>query len=336
MNEPERWTPPVPPFATTERGEVRRVGVELEMIGPDVAQTAAALRDTIGGELETVSRYESVLHGDPAGPWRIELDFAFLRERGREPVALTEDRSFVGELAEDLVRAGAEAVVPVEIISPPLPIPRLTIVQSVIGDLRRLGARGTRAGLAYAFGMQLNPEMPRCDAQTILAYLRAFLCLHDWLVREGRIDFTRKLTRYVAAFPSAYVRQAVERDYAPDLPTLIDHYLAANPTRNRALDLLPLFTELDAARVRGVVADPRVKARPALHYRLPNCEIDEPDWGIDAVWADWMQVERLAADDARLSQACASYAAFLDQALEPLFGNWAEGVEPWLVPVDGL
>lgn len=45
------------------------------------------------------------------------------------------------------------------------------------------------------------------------------------------------------------------------------------------------------------VEDPHlVKARPAYHYRLPNCLIDEPDWRLAREWNTWVAVERLAAD----------------------------------------
>ena len=234
------------------------------------------------------------------------------------------------------MRTGAEAIVPVEIVSPPLPIPDLAGVQKVVDRLRRLGAHGTRAGITYAFGLHLNPEVPRRTSSTLSAYLKAFLCLHDWLVRESDVDLTRKLSRYMAPFPSAYVRRVIDPEYAPDLETLIDDYLQDNPTRNRALDLLPLFAELDEARVRGTVDDARVKPRPTFHYRLPNCEIDDPDWGLHRAWSNWLQVEHLAADTARLTDVCARYTEFLERPVAKWFGDWATEVEPWVLAPDLL
>jgi len=325
------WRPPLPPWSETAAGTVRRVGVEIEMIGPDVEQLASLVHDALGGELELVSPYEAVVRGDEAGPWRVELDFGYLKRRGRDH---DEPPSLVDELAEGVMRAGAEAIVPVELVCPPLPIPALTRVESLLPALRRLGAQGTRAGLAYAFGMHLNPEMPRCDAPTILAYLRAFACLHDWLARECRVDTARRMTRYAAPYPAEYVRRLVDPGYAPDVTTLIDDYLEANPTRNRALDMMPLFAELDEPRVRAAVDDPRIRARPALHYRLPNCEIDAPGWGLHVAWSQWLQVEHLAADPGRLGTVCGRYAAFLDRTLSTWLEDWAEQVEAWLVRID--
>lgn len=331
----DAWQPLLPPWTTTESGALRRVGVELELIGPSVAEVAQVVVEVLGGRAEAVSRYESVVRGDEAGPWRIELDYDVLKEKGRERTDSGEPASFTEELSEAVLRTGAEVIVPVEVVSPPLPMPRLADVQRLLPALRSLGTLGTHAGLMYAFGLQLNPELPRTDAGTILRYLRAFLCLQDWLVKESQVDLTRRMTRFMAPFPTEYVQRVVQASYAPTLEQLISDYLESNPTRNRAVDLLPLFMELDAERVRAVVHDTLVKARPTFHYRLPNCEIDDPAWGIHVPWNRWLQVEHLAADEERLDAACAAYAEFLARPMEKLLGNWAEGVEPWLTPLAG-
>jgi hypothetical protein len=100
--------------------------------------------------------------------------------------------------------------------------------------------------------------------------------------------------------------------------------------------MLPLFAFVDLPRVRAAIDDPRIKPRPALHYRLPNCEIDRPDWGVRHAWADWLQVEHLAADEARLNEVCARYCAYLDRPLGWLMDDWAGLVEPWLIDLDDL
>jgi hypothetical protein len=132
------------------------------------------------------------------------------------------------------------------------------------------------------------------------------------------------------------VRRVVDPDYWPSRAELIDDYLAANPTRNRALDMLPLFAHLDEARVRAAVDDPRIKPRPALHYRLPNCEINEPGWGLRKAWLDWLQVEHLASEHERLQAACHSYAEFLSQPIGRLIQDWTEHLKTWLLNPDDL
>jgi len=78
--------------------------------------------------------------------------------------------------------------------------------------------------------------------------------------------------------------------------------------------------------VRAVAHDPLIKPRPAFHYRLPDCEIHLPDWGLHIAWHDWLEVEALADDAGRLRGCCAAYREFLDRPLQRLFGDWPEAV----------
>ncbi len=334
---PLDWKPRLPPLETTADGQPRRVGVEIEMTGLAVDEVSAIVADRLGLSRRVRSPYEHCLSGDVAGDWRVELDFGWLKQKGRDRAKSPADGGIGDELlarldqaAESVVAAGADLLVPVELVSPPLPMRRLRDVQGLVAGLRNAGARGTGAGLAYAFGIQFNPELPALDADTVARYLKAYLCLHDWLMRESDVDVTRRLTSFADPFPTAYLRRVVDPGYGPGLATLIDDYLADNPTRNRALDMLPLFAQLDPDRVTAAVDDDRVKARPTLHYRLPNCEIDRTGWGIHLAWNDWLEVERLAAEPAALDELCGRYAALLDRSIEYLFADWAAEVDEWL------
>lgn len=315
---------------------MRRVGVELELGGLELETVAQVVKGHVGGRLQEKGRYEVKVSGDEAGPWSVELDFAWLKELGqrhRDPNAFLTPLADAGERA---LRSASKWLIPVEVVSPPLPMDRLGEVDALIEKLRNVGAEGTDEALFNAFGLQLNPEMPATDAGTLLFYLQAFLCISDWLQWRAEVDLTRQLTFFVDPFPKEYVRRVVDCSYRPDLSTLIDDYLDANPTRNRALDCLPLFLHLDEQRVRAVVDDPRVKPRPTLHYRLPNSEIGSPGWGLGKVWTDWLQLEYLAAEPDRLRSLCGSYVEFLDRPLGGLLENWAEKVKPWLKPTEDL
>ncbi len=327
---------PLPPDRCTRAGAVRRLGVELEMKGPAIETLAGLVADHVGGTVRPVSRYEHVIAGDPAGDWVVELDFAYLKERGRQPRQADGVLAQLDDAAEELLAAGSQALVPTEVVSPPLPMDRLGEVDVLIDRLRRAGARGTRDALTFAFGLHLNPELPDTDTVTITRYLKAFLCLFDWLRMRSQVDLLRRLTVYIDPFPSDYVRRVVDPGYWPEATVLVDDYLLDNATRNRALDLLPLFDFVDSQRVRAVIDDPRIKPRPAFHYRLPNCEIDRPGWGIRQAWLDWLQVEHLARDRRRLDEVCIRYCEFLDRPLGRLMDDWVELVEPWLVSPDDL
>jgi hypothetical protein len=313
----------------TRAGAERRIGVELEFGGLGVGEAARIVCERLGGRIERRSAVEYLIQGDPRGAWEVAMDFAYLKEHERR-VADGLPMGELEEVAYDLLRRGAQQLVPVEVVSPPLPMRDLGEVEGVVRALRRAGARGTTDGVISAFAMQLNPEMPDTGAPTILAYLRAFLCVYDWLFMRAQVVFSRRLTTYIDPFPRGYVRKVVDTRYRPDTAALIDDYLVDNPTRNRALDLLPLMLHVDEARVRAVTRDPRIKARPALHYRLPNCEIDRPGWGIHLAWNDWLQVEHLAAERDRLAALCDAYADFLERPLAGLLERWNEHLEPWL------
>jgi hypothetical protein len=320
----------MPPLLYTAAGHERRVGIELEMHGLDLDQLALVAARKLDLRVETVGRYERRLCGDTAGDWEVELDFALLKRMGREERKADSLLQEIGETAETLLALGAEPLVPVELVSPPLPLHRLPEIESLIEHLREAGALGTSSRLRYAFGMQFNPEVPDTDADTLRYYLQAFLCLHDWLDERAEINFTRRLTSYIDAFPRHYVLKVLASTYKPDIGELIRDYVTDNPTRNRALDLLPLFAWLDEELVARYVQDERVKPRPTFHYRLPNCEIDQPGWGLKQAWHDWLEVERLAGDRDRLAACCQAYQSHLTDLFH-LPGSWAKSVElEWL------
>lgn len=330
MNRPDR-TLRAPPWTLNADGRERCIGVELEMSGLKLDELAASVADFLDLRVESDGRYERVLKGDAAGDWIVELDFSLLKRMGRKKRQGESLEQDIGRTTEEVLAWAAEAVVPLEIVGPALPLARLPEVEKLIIHLRDAGAKGTSDRLVNAFGMQFNPDVPASDAETLGACLKAFLCLYDWLVARADINISRRVTSYVDPFPAAYVRRLMAPDYRPDLATLIDDYLAHNPTRNRALDMLPLFLHLDEARVRRVTDDPLIKARPTFHYRLPDCDIDQPDWGLYLAWNDWVEVERLAADIPRLEACCAAYRSFLEQPLMNVFNDWKSELESqWL------
>ncbi|MGC9456338.1 MAG: amidoligase family protein [Halothiobacillaceae bacterium] len=326
---PALW---MPPRGRNVEGDERRVGVELEMNGVTLDDLAQTVADALGLEVSTPGRYERAITGDPAGEWKAELDFRLLRDMGRERRGGHELMDELRQSAEELLARVSEPVVPFELVSPPLPLRRLPEVEQLIDRLRARGAHGTTRQTTSAFSLQLNPELPDLSAQTILDYLRAFSCLFPWLQQRARVDLARKITGFADPYPERYLRRILRPFYQPEMGTLIDDYLEANPSRNRALDLLPLFAHIDRSRVLAAVDNPLIKARPTFHYRLPNCEIDRPDWGLHTAWNDWWQVEALAADRDRLADCCSAFLNYLDKPVERLLGaDWPARVEhSWL------
>lgn len=321
----------LPPRRTNPDGAPRRVGVELEFSGLGVEVISTLVAAELGGHVERTSAYEHRVLDSRLGTVRVELDFAFLLQAGRDAASDEEpERPLITRLSEEMLAAIAPQVVPFEVVLPPIPIDRIAELDPLVAALRDAGALGTRHAAVYAFGLHLNPELPDLETATILDYLRGFLCLDEWLRRAGRIDWSRRMTPYIQPFPKPYVKRVLDPGYQPAREAFVDDYLAANPERNRALDLLPLLCEIDEPRVRAAVDDPRVKPRPALHYRLPNCDVDQPGWGVTEPWRHWLEVERLAADPQRLHAICRRYLEILDSAVGSLITDWPAECDEWL------
>jgi hypothetical protein len=184
-----------------------------------------------------------------------------------------------------------------------MPAGRIPEIDSLVADLVRLGAEGTRSGLLYGFGLHLNPALGPADlaADPIRRVLQAYLLEAPALRAAIDVPPMRSLLPFVEPFPQRYVDHVLWPDYAPSTERLIDDYLHFNPTRNRELDLLPLFAELDGARVRRMVADPHVSARPTFHWRLPNADFESPGWTVAGQWMRWLRIEEAAVDPGDLS-----------------------------------
>ncbi|OZG70751.1 hypothetical protein BTA51_24520 [Hahella sp. CCB-MM4] len=313
-------------------GMERRVGIEVEMSGIELLTIAEKVVEQFGGTIAKRSPYEYDVEGTAFGKFKVELDFGYLTKYGRERLSPGMDKAGELELiASDALGALAKNIVPCELVAPPIEISYLQELDGVIERLRSAGAQGTRESALFAFGVHLNPELPDLHCQTILHYLRAFLCLADWLVYKEEVVLSRKLSPFIRAFSNEYIEMVLDEAYNPKLTELIDDYLEFNPTRNRVMDMLPLFAYLDEERVVNMVGNQKLRKRPTLHYRLPNSDIDNPHWGIWKCWNDWWQVEELANDPARLRQVCEGY--FYNHKLlsKEIMTPWKEKVKTWLI-----
>ncbi len=317
----------VPVQTLNEAGKRRRVGVEIELGGLGIDRTVEVVAAHSGGEAVRDTDYVARVRTAQLGELRVEVDFELLKRMGHE-------RSEAGEaqpgVPEELLAAIAKDLVPCEVVTPPIDFEALPALDALCAALRSAGATGTDEGWLNAFGVHFNPETPGLGADTVLAYMRAFALLHDWLNRELEVDLTRRLTPYIQPFPADYVKLVTASDYDPDLDRLIDDYLSHNPTRNRALDMLPLFSHLDRERVCSVVDDSRVNPRPTFHYRLPNSRLGDPEWSVTREWRHWLALEALADDQAALGELCVRYHDFLSRPLPAVLDSWRDTVDAWV------
>jgi hypothetical protein len=317
-----------PPRMRTAQGELRRVGFELEFGGVDLDETADILLRLFGGQLERVSRFIYKIKQSRLGDIDLEADSNFLKKhryaKYLEKIGLNSD-SYVGRGLENIAASFAGTLVPFEIALPPLPIDSLQPIETIRRKLFQHSATGTNSGIFTAFGMQFNPELPDLTAPTILSYLRAFFVLFDWLVEEEEIPLARRIAPFIHAFPQEYIDLVLQPDYAPDLDQLMDDYLKLNPTRNRPLDMLPLFAHINPDKVFSYpVEKDLVKPRPTFHYRLPNSEVDNAEWSIAREWNRWVKVEVLASEPHRLLKMCEDYEKTRDR------DQWVGKTRSWI------
>jgi hypothetical protein len=325
----------LPPLQYNYRGEIRRVGFELEFAGLDLEGSAELLLQLFGGKLQRRSKFLYEIEGSCHGRYTIELDAAILTSKKYEVflerlgIRLA-DSYFSGNIEELLARI-ASTVVPYEIISPPIPLPKLQDMEELKSGLRDRHAMGTKASLLYAFGLHLNPEVPSLATESLLAYLRSFLLLYDWIYEQSKIDLSRKIAPFIHEFPKKYLFLLLQPTYRPEMEQFMDDYLLHNPTRNRPLDMLPLFAFLDGDRIMARAEEKHLlKPRPAYHYRLPNCLIDDPSWSIAEEWNYWVEVEKLAMDPGKIEALSREFLQTLEDPFSFLQKSWAARVEEWL------
>lgn len=295
----------------------RRVGFELEFAGLDFRHTVQVLEQVLNGPARSASLAEATVTHARWGDFFIEVDSELAKSLAKSRASWREEARARGDLkappdydplAEWLVNLTTE-LVPVEVVCPPVDIDALSDLDPLVDGLRKAGALGTSESLLYAFGVHINAEIPATDAQTISRYLRAFGLAQDWLVEVHRVNLSRRVAPFIDLYGSNYRKTLLDYDDATTLDTLIDDYLHYNPTRNRALDMLPLFKHIDEARINEAVSDARVNARPTFHYRMPNCEINLPGWSLANCWNPWCVVEALADDPQLLEELTAQYRA---------------------------
>jgi hypothetical protein len=304
------------------------VGLEIEIGGLTIPDTLRLVRDAMGGLIVQQSPAEGRVEGTAFGKFKVEIDSLAIKERTY--LHTLEKLGVEGERAqkfEQSVIDVARELVPLEVVTPPVPWNRLGELDGLWASLRHAGAADTKSSMLYAFGVHLNPVIPSRDVSVLVAITRAFLLLEDWIIADEDVDLTRRIAPFIRQFPEVYRRKVLEPTYAPDFTTFVNDYVEHNPTRNRSLDLLPLLAYLGASGLEQKVADWQlVKARPTFHYRLPNSELAQEGWTPAADWNRWVLVERLAHDPQALRELSEAYLETLDLPLRLQAGGWTDRV----------
>lgn len=320
--------PLIPPEPHRTDGAPRRVGVEIEFAGLSIANTARLIRYIYGGREETLDEHRRAVRDTRMGDFRVELDMLLAHPgRPETPDAGTLERMEVKVRAA--IGDAGSLLLPYEIACPPIEIERIGDLDALVEGLRRNGGQGTEGRLFYAFGLHFNPELPRIAADPVVDTMKAYLLLAPLLRLDMGIDIARRVAPFVNRFGEDYVDLVVDPAYRPDLDGFARDYIRHNPSRNRELDLYPLF----AFAIPGVLAegpgDPHVKPRPTWHWRLPDSRVGVPGWSVVPDWNRWVQVERLAIDRWALAELGALWA---DCRRSRATADWPQMVRRWLAP----
>ena len=322
-----------PEKLNTDSGNVRNVGFEIEFSGIEPERCIQLLHDKIGGTVINESPFSQKLDDTRYGTFIVELDAALLSDgkyKGYlETLGIQLDEIDSKESLEDILKDVASTVVPCEVIMPPIPATEIAVADEIVTLLRNEKAKGTGSSILYAFGLHINVELASQVPDYILNTIRAYSLLYDWICVKTSVDYSRRLTPYIKRYPDEYLEYIFRKDYQPDINTLINDYLHYIPSRNHALDMLPAFADIDKEQVISQATEPDlIKPRPAFHYRLANCRIDEPDWSIAEEWYYWLAIEKLADDKEKLNQLMSAWVKDSSETILPkIESDWVEKID---------
>jgi hypothetical protein len=295
----------------TESGKARTVGFEIEYAGVPLWRTAELVQDLFGGEIEEHSKAEWAVADTALGTFRLEIDaepvkklIAGIDHDGTEPAdAFERFLKKTADAASDVVTTISEKIAPLEIVAPPVLVEEIAELDRLREALFYENAKDTQASFHHAFGLHINPEAVSLETGSILRHIQAFALLYPMLKELHGVDISRRLTPFIEPYSEAYLDHILADGYVPDQTTLIRDYHQFNRSRNKALDMLPLFAEMDESLVRALYgAEEKIHARPTYHYRLPNCELSRNDWSLMTEWKRWLHVEELASNPDRLDR----------------------------------
>ncbi len=313
----------LPPVTINPKGEIRKAGFEIEYTGLRPIDTASVILQLFGGEAKIIDEYETIIENTRYGKFSIYLDSIYLR-KDSEHYILKDMQSL-----KELIYTLSELVVPYEVVTPPIPFDHLEDVEKLRLELKNRGAQGTSASILYAFGMHINIEAHSFEVSKILDILRSFVLLQDYISEVIKVDTTRKLTWFIDPYDKEYVELILDKNYRPGFEEFARDYIFYNPTRNRALDLLPLLVYKDPS-LKEELPEQKISPRPAYHYRLPNSRIDEEKWSVAFEFNQWSLVERVAYHKEKLAELIDEYWEFQSTPFWFIKELWIERVQKWL------
>lgn len=323
-----------PPKSTNPSGDERSVGYEFEFTGVEMDVASEIVQELYGGSIEQVSTFEFDVSDTRFGDFKLELDAQLLRDKKYEKLLKSVGIDLAKfknvEKIEDSLRDAASSVVPFEIITPPVPLSKMGELKSLVDALRKRKAEGTGSSFLYAFGLHINPEIPDDSTQSLLNHLQAYVMLDPWIRKDAEINMSRRITPYIKPYKEEYIRLILNPAYKPGLEELITDYFNYDNSRNRPLDMLPLFMYLNKELTASMIEDTITSSRPTYHYRLPNCSLEDESWSIAKEWNRWVLVEKMAADSKIVDQYSRAWLKMKSDTLVGFEAKWIELINRWV------
>lgn len=288
----------MPAHVTNYDGQERRVGFEFEYTGLPLVEMATLIQSIFGGRINAENEFSYKIEDTSFGSFSVESDSSYLKQKKYEKILemLSFESKTLKSIADRLSQQ-SDILVPFEVVTPPIPLSAFGQIEAFrIAAQQKLQEQPSAMATLAPCGFHINPETISREPGDILNTIRAFCMLYDHLLLAYDVSLTRRVWPYIAPYSKAYQQLIMQVEYRPDLSQLIDDYIHFNPSRNHALDLLPLFAWLDEARVFGheELELKLIKKRPTYHYRLPNCDLQKAHWTVADQWNSWVEIENLA------------------------------------------
>lgn len=323
-----------PPIIHNAAGQERTVGYEFEFTGIEIEQAALLIKNLFGGDIQKISTYELEVRGTEFGVFKLELDAQLLRDKKYEKlfrsVGIDVESIRNKDNKEKKLMEMAATVVPYEIGTPPIEISQMNKLDKLIEKLKEKKAKGTGSSVLYAFGMHINPEIPSDRVESILNHLRAYVLLDPWFRKAAEINMSRRITPFIDPYAADYMKLILNPAYSPNQKTFIQDYFEYGNSRNRALDMLPLFMYLDEKTTSSMIDEELTSARPTYHYRLPDCSFEKKEWTPAQEWNRWVGLERLANNMERLEQLSRYWLKLERSSMIGFESKWVEKVADFM------
>lgn len=324
---------PLPKWNSTQKD--RRAGFEFEISGIEIDECLETVQELFGGEVKQQNSVQGIVESEKLGEFKVELDsrlvkhFAALMDADTSDHQPHTDINMIRKTFSRWIGDRTAEVVPIEISTSPLDFRLLSELENLKEKLRKRKAKGTHAAFYKAFGMHINIEIPSEDVQTISRILKAFIVLHPWLQAKLEVDLSRRALSFIQSYSNEYLFMVLDKNYKPDMDKFIDDYIYYNPNRNMALDMLPIFTLLKPDCMEQLQGSDKelTQPRPAFHYRLPNCNVDDENWTIKKEWNSWVIIEQLACNEEKLDYLSREYLKFMEKPLTIFDDEWVKFTE---------